>query len=206
MNSPAFCRADGLKRQRTLIDAATELFLEVGYSAASMNQLVERAGGSKSSIYTYFHNKEGLFVAVIEDMVRDILFPLHAIEPDEEDLTESLRNLADRTLDVLTSRKGLGLSRIVYAESVNLPALGEAFYQHGPGRAIADLGDYLQDMNDSAQITCQHPHSAAEFFWGMLLHKPMLQGLCGTERPMSARKRKLYVAQVVDTFIDRFIE
>lgn len=206
MNSPAFCRADGLKRQRTLIDAATELFLEVGYSAASMNQLVERAGGSKSSIYTYFHNKEGLFVAVIEDMVRDILFPLHAIVPDEQDLRESLCKLADRTLDVLTSRKGLGLSRIVYAESVKLPALGVAFYQHGPGRAIADLGDYLQEMNDSARITCQHPRTAAEFFWGMLLHKPMLQGLCGTERPMSARRRKRYVAQVVDTFIDRFIE
>ena len=206
MNRPAFYRADGLRRQRVLIDTATQLFLELGYSAASMNQLVERAGGSKSSIYTYFRNKEGLFEAVIDDMVRDILFPLHAIQPDEQDLEESLRNVADRTLAVLTSPKGLGLSRIVYAECIKLPALGEAFYQHGPGRAIAELGNYLKDLNDSARITCQHPHSAAEFFWGMLLHKPMLQGLCGTERPMSAQKRKLYVAQVVDTFVDRFIE
>jgi AcrR family transcriptional regulator len=206
MNKPVLVRADSLRRHQALIDAATELFLEVGYSAASMNQLVERAGGSKSSIYAYFRDKEGLFVAVIDDMVRDILLPLHTLIREEQDLEESLRLVADRTLAVLTSPKGLGLSRIVYSESVKLPAVGQAFYQHGPGRAIEELADYLQGLNVSGKISCCDPHSAAEFFWGMLLHKPMLQGMCGTERPMSTRNRKAYVAGVVETFIDRFIE
>ena len=170
-----------------------------------MDQLVERAGGSKSSIYTYFRDKEGLFVAVIDDMVRDILLPLHALIPDEQDLEASLKQLADRTLHVLTSPKGLGLSRIVYSESVKLPTVGKTFYEHGPGRAIHELGRHLQNLSDCGKITCSDPHSAAEYFWGMLLHKPMLQGLCGIERPMAARARKIHVTRVVETFITHFI-
>ena len=189
-----------------MIEAATQLFLEVGYSAASMNQLVERAGGSKSSIYAYFKNKEGLFVAVVEDMVRDILFPLHAIDLGSHSLEDNLLNIGNRTLTVLTSHKGLGLSRIVYAESVKLPEVGLAFYQHGPGRAIKELANYLQDLNNSKKITCEDPDSASEFFWGMLLHKPMLEGLCGTRRLLSAQQRKVHVARVVDTFVVSFIE
>lgn len=206
MSRPALVRIDSQRRYRALIDAATKLFLEFGYAGASMNQLVERAGGSKSSIYAYFRDKEGLFIAVIDDMVRDVLLPLHDLMSKERGLRESLTDLAERTLAELTSLKGLGLTRIVFAESAKLPAVGEAFYQHGPGRAMVELSEYLQHLVDSGEIRCEKTDMAAEFFWGMLLHRPMLQGHCGVARPMSARARKQYVAQVVGSFIDRFIE
>jgi len=204
--SGALVREDSRRRHRALIDAATELFLEVGYSAASMNELVKRAGGSKSSIYAYFRDKEGLFIAVIDDMVQDILLPLHSIIPSEQDLRENLLQLADRTLAVMTSRKGTGLSRMAYTASVKLPAVGKAFYEHGAARAISELGDYLQELANCGTIKCQNPYFAAEYFWGMLLHKPMLQVLCSVELPMSPRTRKKYVARVADSFIRQFTE
>lgn len=206
MNEPALIRVDSRRRHRALIDTATELFLEVGYSGASLNKLVERAGGSKSTIYAYFRDKEGLFVAVIDDMLQEILVPLYSMTLGEQDLQTSLTQLADQTLAVMTSDKGIGLSRIVYAESTKLPAVGKAFYKHGPHRAINELSEYLEKLAASGKIQCPHPTLASEFFWGMLLHKPMLQGLCSVERPMSPKARKKYVTQVVENFIRQFTE
>lgn len=206
MNKPALNRIDSQRRHRVLIDTATELFLEVGYSGASLNQLVERAGGSKSTIYAYFRDKEGLFVAVIDDMLQEILIPLYSMTLGEQDLYTSLTQLADHTLEVMTSDKGIGLSRIVYAESTKLPAVGKAFYKHGPHRAISELSQYLEKLNKSDRIQCDNPTLASEFFWGMLLHKPMLQGLCSVQRPMSPKARKKYVAQVVENFIRNYTD
>ncbi len=52
-------------RQR-LLETATELFAEKGYAAASVREIVARAGVSKPVLYYYFKSKEGLFYAILE--------------------------------------------------------------------------------------------------------------------------------------------
>ena len=204
VNRPQLGRADSIRRYKALIEAATELFMEVGYAGASMDEVVARAGGSKSSIYSYFRDKEGLFTAVIDDMVRDMLVPLHTVNQHEYDLETGLRVLADETLRTLISPKGLGLSRLVCSETVNLPAIGRAFYGHGPGQAIEQLGDLLEKKHSLGEINCSEPHDAAEYFWGMLLHKPMLLGMCNAGRAMWKREREAYVSRIVSVFMERF--
>ena len=49
----------GHERCIALLISATELFLERGYDAVSLDDIVQHAGGSKASIYKYFGNKEG---------------------------------------------------------------------------------------------------------------------------------------------------
>ncbi|MDY0161714.1 TetR/AcrR family transcriptional regulator [Desulfobotulus sp.] len=63
------------KKERVL-HAALQEFAEKGYSAASINRMVERAGIAKGSIFQYFGDKEGLFAAVFLhslDAVKDTL-------------------------------------------------------------------------------------------------------------------------------------
>ncbi|EJD6088430.1 TetR/AcrR family transcriptional regulator [Acinetobacter baumannii] len=50
----------GIERRLALLLSATELFLEKGYDAVSLDDIVNHAGGSKTSIYKYFGNKDGL--------------------------------------------------------------------------------------------------------------------------------------------------
>lgn len=49
-----------------LLLSANELFLDKGYDAVSLDDIVQHAGGSKASIYKYFGNKEGLFTAICD--------------------------------------------------------------------------------------------------------------------------------------------
>jgi AcrR family transcriptional regulator len=53
-------------RRRQLLELATDLFAELGFGAASMDELATRAGVSKPVIYDLFGSKEGLLVAAID--------------------------------------------------------------------------------------------------------------------------------------------
>ena len=55
-------------RRRHLLELATELFSERGFAAASMDELAERGGVSKPVIYGLFGSKEGVLVAVIDEL------------------------------------------------------------------------------------------------------------------------------------------
>ena len=54
------------KQERVLREAA-RLFAERGFSQADVAELAARAGVSKGSLYTYFENKEALYLHVCRD-------------------------------------------------------------------------------------------------------------------------------------------
>lgn len=63
----------GQERRLALLVNACDLFLERGYDAVSLDDIVNHAGGSKASIYKYFGSKEGLFTAIC-DYRRELFF------------------------------------------------------------------------------------------------------------------------------------
>ena len=64
--------ASGEKRRKAMIDAAYSLFVERGYEAVTLDDIIKVSGGSKSSLYKYFSNKEGILKAVIESLAAAI--------------------------------------------------------------------------------------------------------------------------------------
>ena len=63
-------RKRGIERRRKMLDAALKLLQEKGFEGVSMNDVVREAGGSLSSAYKFFRNKEGLLIAVFEETMR----------------------------------------------------------------------------------------------------------------------------------------
>lgn len=55
-------------RRRRLMDAATRMFGEHGYHAATVPMIVAEAKSSVGSFYMYFRNKEDIFAAVLEGL------------------------------------------------------------------------------------------------------------------------------------------
>jgi AcrR family transcriptional regulator len=53
--------------RRKIIDAAVQLFNDVGYSNAGLGDIVEHAGLTKGALYHHFSSKEALAVAIIDE-------------------------------------------------------------------------------------------------------------------------------------------
>ena len=64
------CTRDAPRRQE-LIEAATDLFHEKGYSATSVQDVADRVGILKGSVYHYIRTKEDLLFAVVEQAHTD---------------------------------------------------------------------------------------------------------------------------------------
>jgi TetR/AcrR family transcriptional regulator len=79
-------------RMRLLL-AAAEVFARKGYSAASVNEIVEAAGVTKPVLYYYFQNKEGIFHAILEDTATQIMNTLQASRQDQGNITARISRI-----------------------------------------------------------------------------------------------------------------
>lgn len=66
-------------KREEVLEAATNVFWEKGFNSTSMNDLVEATGLNKHSMYGEFENKEGLFLACIDNYVNITTKPLVGI-------------------------------------------------------------------------------------------------------------------------------
>jgi AcrR family transcriptional regulator len=53
--------------RRKILDAAIDVFSEVGYAAAAWGTIIERTGMTKGALYHHFDSKESLASAIIEE-------------------------------------------------------------------------------------------------------------------------------------------
>src|SRR3546814_3981746 len=83
--------AGSLLRAKTgrdaLLAAAASIFFEQGYEATRIDDIIERAGGSKRNIYEEFGSKEGLFAAIVTERAERALSAL-AMDRSEEHTSE----------------------------------------------------------------------------------------------------------------------
>ena len=59
------------RNRRLLLDAALDVFRELGYSRASLDAIADRAGFSKGAVYSHFQGKADLFLSLLEDQIAE---------------------------------------------------------------------------------------------------------------------------------------
>jgi AcrR family transcriptional regulator len=103
-------RSRGVKRVEALLAAAEQVFAEVGYGAASMNAIAQRAGAPIGSLYQFFPNKAVLGGALVERYETDLIETWRAacapIRPG--DWAGFADMLLDATLDCIIRHAAFG--------------------------------------------------------------------------------------------------
>ena len=82
------------ERRQALIDAAAKLFAERGYEQTSIGDLSEATGLAAGGIYHYTSSKEGLLIAICDELLDPLLEQVRAIPADaspDDQLRELLR-------------------------------------------------------------------------------------------------------------------
>src|SRR6266550_5440294 len=141
-------RSRGEDRNGKLQKVAANLFLKRGYEGVSIDNIVELAGGSKSTVYSEFGGKCGLFISSIENLCRELNEPLAKIDYTGLNLEESLKKLSFHILKLITAKRSVELHRLAIGEALNCPEVGEAWYTHGPARTASFIRSVLENHRD----------------------------------------------------------
>jgi AcrR family transcriptional regulator len=189
-------------RREALLKAAAEVFFEQGYTATSIDAIIERAGGSKRNIYNAFGNKEGLFSAIVVENADRVLSTLALEEVEGHDLQETLMAFGLNLTAAYMSPALLGIYRIVVTEANRFPGLVKSFYQQGPGRAENRLAEVLEAAKARGEIQTQDCLRAAGQFAGMIRDNLHLQVILGLRPPPSDDEIKTSVSSAVNIFLN----
>jgi AcrR family transcriptional regulator len=146
-------RSRGEVRNSRIQKVAADLFLKRGYEGVSVDKIVELAGGSKSTIYSKFGGKCGLFISSVANLCRESNEPLTKIDYTGLNLEESLKKLSFHILKLITAKRSLELHRLAIGEAVNCPEVGEAWYTHGPARTASIIRSLLESRRDELRNT-----------------------------------------------------
>jgi AcrR family transcriptional regulator len=146
-------RSRGEVRNGKLQKVAADLFLKRGYGGVTIDKIVELAGGSKSTVYSEFGGKCGLFISSIENLCREANEPLTKIDYAGLNLEASLKKLSFQILKLVTAKRSVELHRLAIGEALNCPEVGEVWYTHGPAKTASFIRSLLESRREELRKT-----------------------------------------------------
>ena len=124
-----------------------------GYEGVTIDNIVELAGGSKSTVYSEFGGKCGLFISSIENLCREANEPLANIDYSGLDLEKSLKKISFHILKLITTKRSVELHRLAVGEALNCPEVGVAWYTYGPAKTACFIRSVLESHQDELRNT-----------------------------------------------------
>jgi AcrR family transcriptional regulator len=197
---PARTRQSAEDRRRSILAAAQKVCLERGYANASIDAVVELAGGSKATVYQQFGNKEGLLGALVAEGAEELAHLVHEL-PLDGALEASLRSFGRGYLNLILRPDRLALFRLTIGECGRVPEIGDVFYRTGPQTVAKYMTDFFRNVAAAGLIATSDPERTAHQFIHSLRGDLYLQNLLNpTRRPTEAELNR-HIDFVVETFL-----
>jgi AcrR family transcriptional regulator len=127
-------------RAEAILDAALEVFAANGFAAARLDEVAERAGVGKGTLYLYFESKEALFEGVIRHwVVPQIQRFEDRAEAGESSAEELIRDLIGTIYREFVGTRLRHILRLIIAEGERFPHLAEFYYANVLRRGMLAL-------------------------------------------------------------------
>ncbi|MGH8877603.1 MAG: TetR/AcrR family transcriptional regulator [Stackebrandtia sp.] len=194
-------------KRHAIIDAAIDVFIEDGYSNASVDTIAARAGVAKPTIYNHMGGKEKLFrIMMLEAVVRSRESALEAIDSlpaSESELRDGLTALGQRIIHCQLSKRGWALKRLLLTEAVRFPDLYDEVHKLGFGQINNALAGQLALLANAGRLRLPDPVVAASQFIALISGEiPDLTAMGA--RPVDEAAVNGAIESGVDTFLKAF--
>lgn len=134
-------------RPGELLAAALDLFVEKGFAATRSEEVAQRAGVSKGTLFLYFPTKEDLFKAVVRANIGQTISDGAAeLNKFEGSTAQMIPYMLGMWWERFGDTKASGLSKLMMSEATNFPDLAAFYYQeviepnHNLVRAMVQRG------------------------------------------------------------------
>ncbi|MBE7385902.1 MAG: TetR/AcrR family transcriptional regulator [Leptolyngbya sp. SIO1E4] len=189
------------QRLEQLLEDATQVFLQRGYSSASLDLIAREAHVAKRTIYQHFGDKEELFGAVVRRLSRNVFATLPQAEDSSQSVEQVLSTLAQGVLTLVLSPEAMGLQRVVVGEADRFPRLAQQFYTNGPQRGITALAHYLTNQQQLGTLQLEDPTTAATHFFSLVMGEFYLQALLGVIELPNAEQINQHASSITHLFL-----
>jgi AcrR family transcriptional regulator len=158
-----------LFRHQQILDAAYEVFNEVGFLAATMDQIAERAELAKGTIYIYFKSKEEVYFSLLAnglDILIRMLEEMEKREPPASRLLEETAKTLFRFYKEHTSY--FRIFTVMQHEDMQAklsPQLSEQINQQATA-ILRLLNNQVQKVLDTEPHAPVNPWHVANILWG----------------------------------------
>jgi AcrR family transcriptional regulator len=134
-------------RRRQLLEVAAGLFAARGFRGTTTAELAKAAGITEPILYRHFDNKLDLFVTLIEEVGREVIYGWQTALKGVDDPAKRLRVLLAG--NPATHERGRGIYRVIFqamTEAESAPEIAKPLRKH-----LATLHGFLKDELASLQ-------------------------------------------------------
>ncbi|MBD5802562.1 putative HTH-type transcriptional regulator YfiR [Azoarcus sp. Aa7] len=184
-------------RPQELTAAALSLFVEKGFAATRLDDIAERAGVSKGTLYLYFDSKDALFKAVIQEGIVPALHAGEVLLDEYDDPLELLRAILLGWWERIGSTELGGIPKLMMSEARNFPDVALYYEQEVLQRGTALLRKAVARGVDRGVFRQVDPEAICSVLIAPLVYRAMWRHsfgpCCGQETD---------VAQYLNTYFD----
>jgi AcrR family transcriptional regulator len=183
------------KKIEAILQGAMQEFLNHGFAATTMDKVTAAAGVSKATVYSYFQDKETLFIALVEHLIeRDGhvvnqlnlgLFPGEPAQIIEEIANIFLDRFSQRVDD---TPELVDLLRLTIAESGRFPHLLQRLIISKDKQFVDALTQYLENHPELGLIDAA---ATARVFLGTLIHFMMVEYMFQAKEILPMERQRL---------------
>ncbi len=140
-------------RPQELLDAALAVFVERGFAAARTDDVAQRAGVSKGTLYLYYPSKNDLLKAVITHSVADeIAAGARTVAAHTGSASDLMRHFVVSWWQHMYDSQASGVFKLMITESRNFEDIAQFFAREvmAPGEKV--LADVIQKGIDSGEF------------------------------------------------------
>jgi AcrR family transcriptional regulator len=128
---PEVRRRRKAERPQEILEAAFVQFSRNGYASTTLDQIAERAGVTKGTIYVYFENKEHLFISMVREITKTKFDIVHGMLETHEGSTADLLRAQFNYMyqHILEDGRRREVVRMLIAEAPRFPELADRYHE-----------------------------------------------------------------------------
>ena len=142
------------ERPQEILEAAFAEFSRNGYASTTLEQIAERAGVTKGTIYVYFENKEHLFISMVREFTKAATETVHGLFETHDGSTADLLRAQFSYIyqHIVEDKRRREVVRMLIAEAPRFPALADRYHEEILRPCLDMLRQAIQRGVDRGEI------------------------------------------------------
>lgn len=197
--SPAVTPEEREARTNAVLAAALDVFLQRGFEAARLDEVAQRAGVAKGTLYLYFPSKEALFEALITSLIASPFQAAgEAMLKQDVPAEVMLRGLLNFAKTEILGTKRKDVARLIISGAGRFPDLAAFYHREVVGRGMTIVRAIVERGVERGEFTSD---AAARF--PQLVVAPVLVAIVWTG--LFDRVQRLDTSGLLDAHADLLI-